>query len=46
MNSIINGSFVVIHVKYKEDNQHNKDNDFIPLRINNLSLLYMLFSFY
>lgn len=25
----------------KEDNQHNKDNDFIQLNINILSLLYL-----
>ncbi len=44
--SVINGLFVVIHVKKREDNKYNKNNDFIPLGINNLYSLYSLFSFY
>jgi len=38
MNNSINGLFVTIHVKKKEDNKYNKNNFYIPLGINILSL--------
>ena len=46
MASVINGSFVAIRVLKREDNKYNKNNFYIPLGINILSLLCLLFSLF